>query len=88
MQGGDDGYDGSGFEVAKPVAWAQCSVPSRPAAQTWGTRYAGGGSTRRTPAPMRIHGTGSGAGETSKTVISFDEPSRMVGPHVPVPGET
>ena len=29
-----------------------------------------------------------GAGESSNTVISFDEPSRMVGPHVPVPGET
>ena len=29
-----------------------------------------------------------GAGESSNTVISFDEPSRIVGPQVPVPGET
>ncbi len=30
----------------------------------------------------------AGAGESSNTVISFDEPRRIIGPQVPVPGET
>ena len=30
----------------------------------------------------------AGAGESSNTVISFGEPRRIIGPQVPVPGET
>ena len=41
---------------------------------------------RSVPVPSAVACTGTG--ESSNTVISFDEPSRIVGPHVPVPGET
>ena len=45
-------------------------------------------AARLIPAKAARGNPSDGAGEISNTVISFDEPSRIVGPHVPVPGET